>query len=237
MPSIYALLDPRNGHARYVGQTTVALRQRLASHCAPSARLPALPTAAWLRDLHSIGLRPEITELEPTPSDQLDAGEQYWIATLRALGCDLTNRTRGGHGLSGFLFSKETRAKISAAHLGISKGPMAESTKLAIGLANRGRKRPQAAIDATAAALRGQKRRPEVVAKMSVTSALMWKQPGHAEKMARAHGGRPFVDQHGNRYETINGAARSLGLHAGHVCNVLKGHRKSTGGYVFRYAD
>lgn len=50
-----------------------------------------------------------------------------------------------------------------------------------------------------------------------------------------AQGGRPFVDQHGRRYETIKGAARELGLAANKICAVLKGKRSHTGGYRFAF--
>ena len=59
----------------------------------------------------------------------------------------------------------------------------------------------------------------------------------HRVKDARAKGGRPFVDQNGARYETIQGAARTLGLQPSCICQVLKGLRRSTGSYVFKYAE
>lgn len=37
------------------------------------------------------------------------------------------------------------------------------------------------------------------------------------------------------RYESIKHAAIDLKLQSGHICNVLKGKRKSTGGYTFKY--
>ena len=54
-------------------------------------------------------------------------------------------------------------------------------------------------------------------------------------KRARALGGRPFVDQKGNRYELISDAAKTLGVTAGNIGSVLKGRLKQTKGYIFTY--
>jgi hypothetical protein len=59
----------------------------------------------------------------------------------------------------------------------------------------------------------------------------------HAIRTSRARGGRPFVDQFGVRYETVNGAARSLGLKPLSVRMVLRGVFKQTHGFMFRYVS
>lgn len=56
-------------------------------------------------------------------------------------------------------------------------------------------------------------------------------------RISRTCGGRPFTDQHGNRYETIRGMSRDLGLDRAHVLAVLKGRSRSHKGYVFTYLD
>lgn len=56
-------------------------------------------------------------------------------------------------------------------------------------------------------------------------------------KLSRAMGVRPFVDQNGNRYETIKGAARQLDLWPGSIRNCLKGRCPGTGGYTFKWAE
>lgn len=57
----------------------------------------------------------------------------------------------------------------------------------------------------------------------------------HRAKLSFAHGGRSFVDQYGNKYDSIKGAARSLGIAASDICRVLKGTRYYVGGYSFKY--
>ena len=54
---------------------------------------------------------------------------------------------------------------------------------------------------------------------------------------ARAHGGRPFVDQNGVRYETVSEAARSIGYSRRGIQFVLQGKYPHVGGYVFRYVE
>jgi hypothetical protein len=55
-------------------------------------------------------------------------------------------------------------------------------------------------------------------------------------KLARTKGGGAFLDQHGNRYESVRGAGRALGICSSTISSVLRGKRKQTKGYVFRYA-
>lgn len=63
-------------------------------------------------------------------------------------------------------------------------------------------------------------------------------EPEAIAKRLQSMGCKPFVDQNGNRYETIQEAATKLGLQKGNVHRVLnpgKYHYKQTGGYVFTY--
>jgi hypothetical protein len=56
-------------------------------------------------------------------------------------------------------------------------------------------------------------------------------------RKSRAHGGRPFVDQHGKRYETQREAARVLGLSQGDVGRVLQGRYAQVKGFTFQYIE
>jgi hypothetical protein len=53
---------------------------------------------------------------------------------------------------------------------------------------------------------------------------------------ARNRGRGPFVDQYGNRYESVRAAARALNIDSSHLCKVLSGQRPHAKGYRFRYA-
>ena len=39
------------------------------------------------------------------------------------------------------------------------------------------------------------------------------------------------------QFESLHAAASKLGLQTGHICSVLKGKRKTTGGYTFKYVE
>lgn len=65
------------------------------------------------------GLSYEIAVLDIRDSaDGLNEAERWWIAYGRASGWDLTNHTDGGEGTRGLVFTKDHRAKLSAAHKG-----------------------------------------------------------------------------------------------------------------------
>lgn len=48
--------------------------------------------------------------------------------------------------------------------------------------------------------------------------------------------GKPIICiETGVEYYSLSECARQMGLQVGHVCSVLKGKRKTTGGYTFKY--
>ena len=232
---IYGLVDPRNDQLRYVGKSTTGAKQRLASHLCPSSLKEQTRKNGWLKGLLKKSLRPEVITIEVCEGKaDLNEAERHHIAAFRALGCNLTNATPGGDG-EGWPCSEEKRAKLSAATKGRRLSVLTSETYARIGLKARGRKRSPESIAKTASKNKGQKRSPEQLQRFSEVSRLKWAEPGYVEKMARAHGGRPFVDQHGRRYETQQGAARQLVLSAGHINQVLQGKRRSAGGLVFTF--
>jgi hypothetical protein len=84
----------------------------------------------WLRTVNKHGYTVEIVfdSLEETEAFQC---EKDTIMEFKYFGYDLCNMTDGGEGASGAIVSAETRAKISAAHLGKPKTPEAiEKTRL-----------------------------------------------------------------------------------------------------------
>lgn len=65
---IYLLIDPRNNHVRYVGQTD-DIKQRLLCHRNQKRK----PVGKWIAELESMGLSPEVrvvaTIVEPLESN------------------------------------------------------------------------------------------------------------------------------------------------------------------------
>jgi hypothetical protein len=87
--SIYALLDPSNSHARYVGKTSRPLRTRWDGHMRIESSSPA---SKWVVGLKNSGRAPMIIELESgVDADKSTDAESFWIEYLSFLGSDLTN--------------------------------------------------------------------------------------------------------------------------------------------------
>ncbi len=120
MTTIYALSDPRTSEVRYVGKTAGPMRKRMAVHRA-AARLRATKrhVEAWVRSLLDARCEPAVIVLEQVrPPIDWRLREQFWIATLRRVGCRLTNLTIGGDGSSGTVRSESAKAKWRAAMKG-----------------------------------------------------------------------------------------------------------------------
>lgn len=85
---IYVLGDPRTGAIRYVGQT-VDLTNRMKAHRRDkdgSAR------AAWVAELRSEGLAPDVQVVAEVLAAEADYSEQWFIEGFRADGHDLLNK-------------------------------------------------------------------------------------------------------------------------------------------------
>ncbi len=92
MGFIYALIDPRNGATRYVGQTNSKNpRHRLYSH---RRSLGLSPVKCWNKKLAGLGLKSEMVVLEETTD--LDVAECKWMGLYQAAGCNLLNVRNGG---------------------------------------------------------------------------------------------------------------------------------------------
>lgn len=106
---------------------------------------------------------------------------------------------------------------------GGSHGKMSEETKKLMSIAHTGKKRGPMSEDQKA--------------KISATrlSRNIRCPEEQRVRVSRSCGGRPFVDQNGNRYETLRNAAESLGIQIANVSAVLHGRAKSAGGYRFTY--
>jgi hypothetical protein len=106
---IYALCDPRDGAIRYVGKTN-NLARRLKNH---RNEKKEFHKSHWLKLLTSLQLNPIIRILEETCESCWRDRERWWIKHCREIGCDLTNHTDGGDGVSGL--DAEARKKVSKA--------------------------------------------------------------------------------------------------------------------------
>ncbi len=94
--TIYALVDPRDGAIRYVGQTVNRPALRVRQHAETARRKgPTSRKNAWLCDLQSHGFhKPDVLIIETwLGSDWAAAArlEEFWIENLAVLGHDLLN--------------------------------------------------------------------------------------------------------------------------------------------------
>ncbi len=96
--TIYALIDPRDGSTRYIGQTLKPLDRRLAEHLGSASS--GAKKIAWLNELESLGLQPTISALESVTTSEADAVEARLMREYKDKGAPLTNmHTRPGGAL------------------------------------------------------------------------------------------------------------------------------------------
>lgn len=136
---IYALNDPNRQHlgkTRYIGKAEDPY-DRYDAHMKNSRREKS-HKANWIRSLQALGNVPVLEVLDEVPENEWEFWEKEWIRLYRALGFQLTNGTDGGEGGNP---TPETRAKLSLAQRGRSRGPHALDTRLKIGRAHLGMKR------------------------------------------------------------------------------------------------
>ncbi len=104
-PLIYALYDPRDNKAKYIGYTK-NLANRMCYHYrdrkySATGRLQCT-AQPWLYELAEIGLMPISRPLEWLISgSNWEEREQFWIAAFREAGEPLLNGTDGGYGSRG----------------------------------------------------------------------------------------------------------------------------------------
>jgi hypothetical protein len=89
---IYALLDPRDWTAHYVGRTCNPARRERA-HRKPRGNSR---TVAWKAELRRAGLAPELFTLQRVEPRDSPAAERRWISAGRRAGWPLTNAKGGG---------------------------------------------------------------------------------------------------------------------------------------------
>ncbi|MGV9891763.1 hypothetical protein [Streptomyces sp. NPDC003395] len=91
--TVYALIDPRDGATRYIGQTTRTLTVRLAGHLTN----PAPKVAPWVKELADAGMQPDISPLRSNvPVGELLAVEREEITRRLLNGEQLLNEASTG---------------------------------------------------------------------------------------------------------------------------------------------
>lgn len=216
---VYGLADPCDGRIRYVGKSSTG-EARLSGHLSKARLGGRTHRDNWIRSLFAAGHEPDFEVLEAFENaDDLSLAECFWIAQMKGLGADLTNHTNGGEGQNGRAVSAATRTKIGTANKGraCSEEHLRRLRSFATSSENAAHCRRLAASSA------GRKMVPRSDA---------WR-----VSTARALGMRPFVDEQGNRFETLGEAARLYSITPIMVSRVLRGQRSHTRGHVFKFTE
>lgn len=213
---IYGLVDPRTDAVRYVGKSTSGM-VRPKHHGYPCVvKKDHTHKGAWIRCLQRLGLRYEIRVLGVSSAETLSSDEKRWITTGLAAGWPLVNHCLGGEGVA---HPPEHYYRLSS----LFRGKRLTPARLA-------------AVRAAAKKRRGIPRSSETKVKLSIASKKQFSFSENRLKASRAKGGRAIKDQYQTSYPSISEAARTLGLPASNIGNVVRGRRNSVGGYVFSYA-
>lgn len=205
---IYGLFDPRSHELRYIGKSTKGLR-RAREHTANWALQSDGEThkVRWLRSLLVLGLTPEIRVLEAVP-DGIGLDKAEQNWISEYLPSSrLTNLTRGGDGLSGHIRSQQTKELDRAAGRKRWENPEYRQKVLE---------------------KRFSRWTPEVRQRASTI------QVGHTRNSVSVIATKDGVSE---EFSSLHQAASRLGVFAGNICKVLKGQRRSTGGYSFVYSE
>ena len=158
---IYKITNSINGKI-YVGQTRQTLRRRISQHKRNKKSFigRAICKHGWEN------FKVEILE-ECETLEKLNECEKFWINKLNCQVPNGYNLTDGG--LNGFVFSEESRAKLSAVHKG-KKGRKHTPEELAkISAGRKGKKQTPESNAKNSAAHLGKKRSEESRAKQSAT--------------------------------------------------------------------
>jgi hypothetical protein len=182
---IYALVDPNTREVRYVGKAN-DLGARMHLHLKSNTHHNAAKNR-WIASLLAEGLKPVVTVIEMVSFSKWQERERFWIAEFRRRGAVLTNTLPGGNG----------------------SGTVAERTRAALSVANKGkvrsaeqRARMSAARRASPLAmsiLRATGLRPKSAAtrrKMSEASKGVPKSEAHRKALGLSRKGKPLSQSH-----------------------------------------
>lgn len=125
--TVYMLKSTGEDAAKYVGQTSDGLPHRLQSHKLSARRGSTAPVAKWIRHQQELGYEIEIIEFINEQKAGWNVTEVDVIRMFREMGVELNNVRDGGGSREGYTqsykFTKEHRAKISAALKGRKRSP------------------------------------------------------------------------------------------------------------------
>lgn len=163
---IYKIINSINGKI-YVGQTRQTLRRRISQHKRNKKSFigRAICKHGWEN------FKVEILE-ECETLEKLNECEKFWINKLNCQVPNGYNLTDGG--LNGFVFSEESRAKLSAVHKGKKGKKQTPESNAKNSAAHLGKKRSLESRAKQSATMKGKKHSAETCAKQSAAIKKYW---------------------------------------------------------------
>tara|TARA_R110000868_G_scaffold76573_3_gene220129 strand:+ start:10312 stop:10968 length:657 start_codon:yes stop_codon:yes gene_type:complete len=207
---IYKLIDPITNEVRYIGKTKKVLKKRLYEHLTIRNLKPKTHKNHWIRSLLSKNLKPKIELLEITDEHTWQLSEQQHIKRFRGSGVNLTNATNGGDGALGCKRSRESIQKIldtKKKRYGELAFKNSEETKRKLSEAMKGKTHS--------------KEQTEYVANLIRSTILQYDLDNNLL----------------NEWHGIRKAADALGIRHTSIIGCLKGRSKTSGGFIWRYAQ
>lgn len=211
---VYALHEAGSEEYRYIGKTSQPLAQRLAQHLRASSRKVHSHKNHWL---NGAGRVVAALLYEAIDASDLNNAEIRLIAYYTEKEHRLTNATPGGDGQpKGYQHTAAARRKIAEALRGRQRTFSDSHLRHIrdVGLRRRG----TPAGPSTS----------EWCTNISKAKTGVRRSDSARLSISRGHGGKPFLDQYGNRYETIQRAARTLNISAAAIWRVLHGITSAT---------
>lgn len=254
---IYALVDPRNNNVRYIGKANNP-EERYKNHI-NSSRDKNTHKRNWISDLRSDGYRPELFILDTVDIDQWRFWEIFYVDLFKSYGFDLVNHTIGGDGASLGNSTSYKKGMIPLPMKEESKNKIREKLK---GLPNMSSRKPVIRLDNDYNIIERYESGDDAVLKScgyyinskislccrglrDTHRGFIWIYDDGTEikknpKMKKRRVGRRVEKYDINsvfieRFDSIKIASESVGVSSSCIINVIKGRRKTTGGYIWKY--
>lgn len=248
---IYALLESDGSEVKYVGLSRSGER-RAHEHLQPNIyNKKKTPVYYWIRNRVNQGKKPIVRIIEETTKEELSERERYWIEHYKAQGMNLKNVAPGGYGGDNVVSSKAVidnfgnryRNSTEAADiLGLPARMVRENAGGRSGLVQNkysfiyeedvGKRKHHTAEELRD--LREARRIKKKLEKEANKILLPPVKEPRERKAPSSIGKKAIYDQFGNKYESINQAAKKLGITANTITKVLAGSMIQSHGYIFK---
>ena len=235
---IYKITNIINGKV-YVGQTISTIAMRWKNHCSKSSRCLAISSAIEKYGRENF----TIEQIDQANSfDELNKKEGYWIAQCNSVAPNGYNLKTGGNQPR---LCQESINKISKANMGM-KAWNEGLDKSDPRVASYVRYGVETHAYGKVGYRKGSKHTDEAKKKISEIQLGRIVSEETKKKMSESRKNSPHLAKieksvlclnNNTVYKSVSEAARQLSVGISNLCNVLKGKRRSVGGYKFVYVE